>query len=576
MAFIDALVQKGILNRYQVDPILEKAETLDGGLDEALIEAGIDEGAITEIKSEYYNLPVKIIDKDNLSYDVLKYVPEASARHYKFVPVGMDKEVLQIGMVNPDNMEAYNALQFIAAKNNVTFQTFVISLDDFKVVLEGYHSVNSQMDDVVEELESVEDFSGEPGETNTKQLIKDAEDGTAQKKIVEDAPVTKMVAVILRHATEGRASDIHIEGTSAKVKVRFRVDGNLHTSLLLPKAVHSGLVARVKILAKLKIDEKRRPQDGRFPAKIDGRKVDFRVSTFPTAHGEKVVIRILDPERGVKALEETGMASYHVEMVRKALTRPYGLILITGPTGSGKTTTLYSMLREIDREKKNVVSLEDPVEYMVDGMNQSQVRPEIGYSFANGLRSILRQDPDVIMVGEIRDKETAQLAIQAALTGHLVFSTLHTNNAVGVIPRLVDMGVDPYLIAPTLTLSIAQRLAKRMCDDAKQQVELDASIHQMIEKQFEDLPEEVTAGLDLSRPVYEIATSAECPSGTRGRVALYEMFEMDREIERVILEDPSEPALYDVLRRKGMLTMKEDALLKSMDGMVSFTEVNDL
>jgi type IV pilus assembly protein PilB len=270
------------------------------------------------------------------------------------------------------------------------------------------------------------------------------------------------------------------------------------------------------------------------------------------------------------------MADYHLSIVRQALQRPYGMVLVTGPTGSGKTTTLYSMLRELDREKKNVLSLEDPVEYLVDGVSQSQVRPEIGYTFANGLRSILRQDPDIIFVGEIRDKETAELAVQAALTGHLVFSTLHTNSAIGVIPRLVDMGVDPYLIAPTLNLAIGQRLLKRICTGAEKELQTDESVQLMIDDQFSDLPEQYRSQYDLQRRLYEAGTSASCPSGVRGRVAVYEMFTVNSEVESMILKNPTEEALYKVARKYGMLTMKDDAVLKSMNGTIPFHEVNSL
>lgn len=578
MSLLDALADKGLINRYQIDDILAKSEQYDGDLDKAITDFGIDPDALLNVKSEYYDMEKRAVDPKAVSFDILKYIPEDSARYYHFVPIGVSEDgVLEVGVIDPGDMEARNALQFISSKNNVPFKMFLISQPTFEAILDGYRGVTGEVDEAVTELEEnvldVDDSMVEGlAPTGKAETGKKPVDG---EKIVEDAPVTKMVAVILRHAVEGRASDVHIEHTGEKVKVRFRVDGTLHTSLMLPKTVHSAVVARVKILAKLKLDEKRKPQDGRFPAKIAGRKIDFRVSTLPTFHGEKVVIRILDPDRGVKTLEETGMRPEHVKMVRETLKRPYGLVLVTGPTGSGKTTTLYAMLQEIDREERNVISLEDPIEYNVEGMNQSQVRPEIGYTFANGLRSILRQDPDVIMVGEIRDKETAQLAIQAALTGHLVFATLHTNNSIGVIPRLVDMGVDPFLIAPTLQLAMGQRLTKRLCEPPKATPITD-SIKMMIDKQFADYPEEYKKNLPTFDKVHEPEPSEVCPSGMQGRVAVYEMFTMDRELEQVILTDPTEPAIYDVVRKRGMLTMREDALLKSIEGSVPFNEVNNL
>jgi type II secretory ATPase GspE/PulE/Tfp pilus assembly ATPase PilB-like protein len=395
-------------------------------------------------------------------------------------------------------------------------------------------------------------------------------------RVVEEAPVAKITAVILRHATEGGASDVHIEHTGENVRVRFRVDGELFTSLVLPANVHSSVVARIKILANLKLDEKRKPQDGRFSARIDGRKIDFRVSTFPAYYGEKVVMRILDSQKGVQKLDSLGFRPEDLAMVRDALALPYGMILITGPTGSGKSTTLYSMLNELDKETKNIVSLEDPVEYNIGGISQSQVRAEIGYTFATGLRTTLRQDPDIIMVGEIRDKETAQLAIQAALTGHLVFSTLHTNTAIGAIPRLVDMGIDPYLIAPTLVLSIAQRLVKQIYPGAGKEVKNEGAIKIMVEKQFEDLPLEFKKKIDITRSFYEAAPIAESSSGTRGRLPVFEVFKVDKEIESIILKEPTEPRLLEAARKKGMLSVKEDAMLKCMDGLVPFQEVNTL
>jgi type IV pilus assembly protein PilB len=338
--------------------------------------------------------------------------------------------------------------------------------------------------------------------------------------------------------------------------------------------VYSGIVARIKILAKLRLDEKRKPQDGGFSAKVSGRKIDFRVSTLPTYYGEKVVMRILDSDRGVLPLDKLGLSEVNNKMIRDALKRPYGLILITGPTGSGKTTTLYSMMNELDREKTNVVSLEDPVEYHIPEISQSQVMPEIGYTFATGLRSVLRQDPNVIMVGEIRDKETAELAIQAALTGHLVLSTLHTNNALGVVPRLVDMGVDPYLIAPTLILSIAQRLARVICTGGQKPVPIDAALKTMLEKQFADLPDSFRKDLNIfDKPMHEAEPTSDCPSGTRGRAAIFEMYAVDKEMQEVILKNPSEVEIYKVARKNGMLSMREDAILKSTQGIIPLQEV---
>src|SRR3989344_4968184 len=397
------------------------------------------------------DIPFRELKGKKIAPDILRYIPEDSAKHYQFVPIGFKDSVLEVGIVDPDNVEARGAVSFIADKLGVPFKFYLISKADFEDVLMEYAGISSEVGAMLGELDT--ELSGE--DKLSDELMKSAAKARNEPQVdlVEDAPITKIVAVLLRHATDGGASDIHIEPTDTKLRVRFRVDVVLYTSLFLPLSVLDAVVARIKIISNMKLDEKRKPQDGRFSAPIDGVRVDFRVSTFPTYFGEKVVIRILDTEKGVKKIEEIGFSKEHLEIVRRALAKPYGMVLLTGPTGSGKSTTLYSMLNELDREKYNILSFEDPIDYSIPGLSQSQVRPEIDYTFASGLRSILRQDPDIIMVGEIRDKETAQLATQAALTGHLVLSTLHTNNAIGVIPRLVDMGVDPFLIAPTLVLA---------------------------------------------------------------------------------------------------------------------------
>jgi type IV pilus assembly protein PilB len=360
-----------------------------------------------------------------------------------------------------------------------------------------------------------------------------------------------------------------------KTRVRFRVDGVLATSLVLPGNVHEALVARIKILSNLRLDEKRKPQDGRFSAKIDGKKIDFRVSTLPIYYGEKVVMRILDTARGVRDLGDMGFTPDALSKIKAAIERPFGMILISGPTGSGKSTTLYSMLKELDFETDNIMSLEDPVEYNIPGMNQAQIKPEIGFSFATGLRTSLRQDPDVIMVGEIRDKETAQLAVQAALTGHLVLSTIHTNNATGVIPRLIDMGVDPFLIAPTLIMAVAQRLVS-LLHPPGQMLPVEGSIEMMINKSFADLPDQFRKKIQIPKAVYEAVPSPDCPKGTRGRTAVFEILEMNKELEQVILKNPTDVEIMKVARKNGMMTMHEDALLKSFAGQIPFSEVNKI
>jgi type IV pilus assembly protein PilB len=507
---------------------------------------------------------------------VLRYVPEESARHYRFVPLAVEDGVLEVGTTDPDNLEAVEALNFIASRANLPYKFFLISDEDFDRVIAMYKGLTGEVGMALNELQTTITDNESPSSSLEESGAKVEKDAKGEPVIKEDAPVTKIVATILRYAVDGDASDIHIEPTRDELKVRFRVDGVLHTSLKLPKNVERSVVARIKVLASLKLDERRKPQDGRFSATIDDRRIDFRVSTFPTYHGEKVVMRILDRRHEAMTLESLGLTDANVATLRRAISRPYGIIIISGPTGSGKSTTLYAMLEELDREGTNVVSLEDPVEYDVEGVSQSQVRPEIGYTFANGLRSILRQDPDIIMVGEIRDKETAQLAIQAALTGHLVLTTLHTNDAVGIVPRLVDMGVDPYLIAPTLVLSVAQRLVRKRCPDAGNAMPVAGALKAMIDSEFKDVQPQFRNQIPTVEKVYGIAPSATCPNGTRGRIGVFEMLPTSKALEAVILSKPIEEEIYKVAREEGMFTMKEDAIIKMLQGVIPFEEVNTL
>lgn len=570
MAFLEYLTEKGIVTQANLQPIKD-AVSSGTPLDVALKDNGVLPENVLKYKAEYYNVPIKDLSKTNVPFDILKYIPEESAVHYQFAPVAITDGFLEIGMVNPDDLEARDALNFISTKEDMPFKIFLISYDDFQKVLEVYKGLSGEVTKALTELDT--DLSAEGATVSMKKQSSYSGEDT---KIIEDAPVTKIVATILRYAVEGNASDVHVEPLREQVRVRFRVDGVLNTSIILPGKVQAAVVARIKILCQMKLDEKRKPQDGRFSAKIEGRKIDFRVSTFPSYYGEKVVMRILDQEKGVKSLDELGLSERNLLMIKKAIDKPFGMILVSGPTGSGKSTTLYSILKEIDKDTQNVLSLEDPVEYSIQGVSQSQVFPEIGYTFATGLRTTLRQDPDIIMVGEIRDSETAKLAIQAALTGHLVLSTIHTNTAPGIIPRLIDMGVDPYLIPPTLILGVAQRLVRKLAPGAGEPVKIEGSIKMMIDKQFETLPAEYSSLIPHAEEVLKNKPTPEAPTGTRGREAVYEMYEMDREMEEVILKNPIESAVYDIARKRGMLTMKEDAIIKAMQKKIPFEEIAKL
>ncbi|HEX8947136.1 MAG TPA: ATPase, T2SS/T4P/T4SS family [Candidatus Paceibacterota bacterium] len=580
MNTLDLLVQQELVKPEDRGAIEREARAPGGSLDTALAKYGITPETALSTAAEHYHIPYRLLGETRVPGAALKHIPEDSARHYHFVPLGLADGALEVGVTDPDNIEALDALQFISAKSGMPYKLYLVSEADFKKVIDEYQNLTGEVGEALSELETDTVAAAREAEAAAEteaevESLASAE-GKSEENIKADAPVTKIVATILRYAVEGEASDVHIEPSPTKTRVRFRMDGELHTSLELPAKVHPAVVARIKILSQMRLDEKRKPQDGRFSATVSGRRIDFRVSTFPTQSGEKVVMRILDQQKSMETLESIGLEGSVLETVRSFAEQPYGIVLISGPTGSGKSTTLFSILSEVDRETRNVVSLEDPVEYNIEGVAQSQVHPEIGYTFANGLRSILRQDPDVIMVGEIRDKETAQLAVQAALTGHLVFSTIHTNTAADAIPRLIDMGVDPYLIAPTLIAVMGQRLVRKLCKGAGKPFPVTESIRLLLDKEFADLPEKYRATMPQFKEFYRATPTPDCPNGTRGRTAVFEILKMDKELEHIVLTDPTVEKVYTAAREKGMLTMREDAIMKALAGKIPFEEIGTL
>ncbi len=568
---LEILIAKGIITEEVADSVMTAVEESGESPEEALLKAGVAPEDVRNAFAEFYQIPAFVIPEGfSIPDEILGYVQEESAVHYRLIPLKIENDVLLVGVNDPENLQVREVLNFVSTKHDVAYK-FVFMLDsDITKAQQFYSNLKGEVTDALVTLNS--ELDQEIAAT-AEEVAKNAE-APNREHIEEDAPVTKIVATILRYAVDGYASDIHIEPTENKISVRFRVDGELQTSLELPTSVQNAVVARVKILASMRLDERRKPQDGRFSAMFDGRKIDFRVSILPTNHGEKVVMRILDNDTGVRSLEEVGISPHLLEVVRRAVKEPYGIILISGPTGSGKSTTLYAMLGEVDRKTKNVLSLEDPIEYNIEGVSQSQVRPEIGYTFANGLRAALRQDPDIIMVGEIRDKETAQLAIQAALTGHLVLSTIHTNNATGVVPRLIDMGVDPYLIAPTLKLAIAQRLARRIKTGTGVEEPISESTEFMIKEAFKTMPERYRKRIPTNRTIMRPQPTPGCATGLRGRVAVMEALEVNNEIQDLILHNASEDQIYQVARQHGFMSMQEDAIIKALQHTIPYEEMN--
>lgn len=579
MDLLELLRQNGSIDSSLISQLRNELNKPDTDEEQVLVAAGVPMGDILKVKSDYYGVPARDLGNETVPYKILSYIPEESARHYRIVPLALKEGALEVGTVDPDNLEARDALTFISAKLGMPYKLFLISNTDLDRLIGQYKGLSGEVGKALSdiEIETEKEIGDEKGGKSRAIAIDEEEITDTAESISEGAPVTKIVATILQNAAEQRASDIHIEALAEQTRVRFRVDGVLTTNLTLPHKVHSAVVARVKVLSNMRLDEKRKPQDGRFSARISGgEKIDLRVSTFPTYYGEKVVMRILGSVAQQLKLETFGLSERNLKLIRTAIKKPYGLVLISGPTGSGKSTTLYSILNEVDRDHQNVLSLEDPVEYTIPGVSQSQVRPEIGYTFANGLRTTLRQDPNIIMVGEIRDSETANLAVQAALTGHLVLSTIHTNNSIGIVPRLLDMGVEPYLIPPVLILGMAQRLVKTLCKDGGRRVKADESMQKMIKEEFEDLPEEYRKGLPDLSEFSRLQPTEDCPTGTQGRVAVMEMFDMNPELERAILENKPEEEMFAAVRKQGMLTMKEDAIIKSASGIIPFEEVNTL
>ena len=495
---------------------------------------------------------------------LFKFIPRDSADLYKIVPLKQEEDILYVGAVKPDDLDARDALNFITTGQNLQYKIQKIDEKLFQILLGQYDNADFSVDETLEQLI-------EEGEENVLLGIEDEDESGGDNVIREEAPVIKLVSTILAQAVAKGVSDIHIEPKEKSATVRYRLDGILQDQMKFSRKILDSFVARIKILSNLRIDERRRPQDGRFSSRIKDNRVDFRVAILPTVNGEKVILRVLDKQKGLRDLASVGLEETAYERILRTIKRPYGLVLATGPTGAGKTTTLYAILSMTDRINQNIVSLEDPVEYRLEGVNQSNIRPEIGYTFATGLRSVLRADPDQIFVGEIRDKETANLAVQAALTGHLVYSTLHTNSAIGAVSRLINFGIDPFLLAPTLSLVIGQRMVRRLDGEGKE-MPINKGMKTHLEKQFADLPQRYRSKIPDFTSFRDPVPSENSPSGMRGRIGVFEVFEVDEEIRSIIFTDPIETKMYEAARKKGFMTMGEDAIVKSLKGAIPFSE----
>lgn len=545
-----------------------KAQKTGKNIEQVLVHDGfIKEEDLIHLKAYILGIPFINLEKEKIPIEVLKIIPQPIARKHNIVAYRKEGNNLEVAMLNPEDIQT---IDFIRKKTNLKILPRLTTPASIKNVLMQYEeSLEQEFGSIIKEQASeIKHVKTEEKKEEKEQL----------KKAAQELPIIKIVDVLLKHAVLQRASDIHIEPQEKEVVVRYRIDGILHDAMILPKRVHPGIVARIKVLSSLKLDEHRLPQDGRFKIETPEYKISFRVSILPTFYGEKIVMRLLPETTKALSLEELGFWGDALEKVYLNIRRPHGLILVTGPTGSGKTTTLYSILDILNTPEVNISTIEDPIEYTMPRINQSQVKPEIGFTFAAGLRTLVRQDPDIIMVGEIRDKETVELAINAALTGHLVLSTLHTNTAAGAIPRMIDMGVEPFLIASTLKLVIAQRLVRRLSSETetyhlkKEEIERFSKMYNM-DKILKALKKEKIIKEDQGWEDITFAKPKDQKKGYKGRIGIYEVLSVSEAIRELILKEVSADEIQNQAEKEGMLTMFEDGFVKAARRITSIEEV---
>ncbi len=568
---LQILEKQGKITANQIDEIVQTAASTKAEVADILVEKKIvTREELTQILAQIYNLEYANLTEKELAEEVLHIIPLDVANNYKIVCFDRVKRTICVGLTDPNNYKAIEAVEFLAKRQSLKVKYFLISLASFHHAIGQYKNLSKEISSALETRAQ---------KTEEEEARRKEKEGEAPSEVVKSAPVAKIVSVIMRHAVEGRASDIHIEPLFRETRVRYRIDGILHTSLTLPRSIHNAIVARIKVLANLKLDETRVPQDGRIREIINGKEIDFRVSILPLLDSEKVVMRIFDLSRGAPKLEELGFMGVNLEAILENIKKPFGLILVTGPTGSGKSTTLFSMVNMINKEGINISTIEDPIEYHIPGANQSQVRPEVGYTFASGLRSLLRQDPDVIMVGEIRDQETAELAIHAGLTGHFVLSTLHTNDAIGAIPRLLDMGVEAFLLGSTLNAVIAQRLARKICENCKEKVELPAEVKEEAKKALANTPRDYIKKFvkDFDENNLQFYRGKGCPrcgsTGYSGRIAVAEVLDINDKLREMIIKHGKSITEREVRQTQTFISMYEDGLIKALMGLTSLEEV---
>ncbi|NQT23495.1 MAG: Flp pilus assembly complex ATPase component TadA [Candidatus Omnitrophica bacterium] len=555
---IESLKKADVLKKEHLDKAISIQQRKGGNLGKILVGLGyISYDDLMIFLSQQLNIPPIKLAKYKIDHDLIKFIPEKIARQYKLIPISKLANRLTVAMADPTNIMAMDDIKELT---HFFIDIVIASQQDIENAITQYYGVTSEADisKIIKEGESVGDI-----EVIDEEDQIDISEITVESK---KAPIVKVVSMILNEALNKRASDIHIEPQERSLRVRYRVDGQLQEALNLPKSNQNAIIARVKIMSRLDITETRLPQDGRFKIKFKDRDVDFRVSVLPIAFGNKIVLRALDRSSLEIGLEKLGFLPEPLEKFKTALKRPYGMILITGPTGSGKSTTLYSILNKLNTPDRNIVTIEDPVEYQLEGITQVQAKPEIGLTFANGLKSLLRQSPDIVMVGEIRDFETADVAIKASLTGQLVFSTLHTNDAPSAVTRLIDMGVEPFLIASSVIMTAAQRLCRKICPYCKKEVQIPKVALERIDKSLAERSKKLK--------FYAGSGCRRCnDTGYLGRMGTLETFIVDDNIRKLILERTSADKIKNYAISKGMGTMRENALKKFEMGLTTLGEV---
>jgi len=558
----------GLVTESQINEAIAESGQTGKKLGDILIEKKIvTADQLRQLFSYILGIPFVNIEKEIIPKEILQSIPEPIAKKYKIVAFKKTGTELKVAMLNPEDIQT---IDFIRKKTGLRVSTCITTEKGIENALKQYEqSLKAEFGDIIEK--------NAPGVSGDDAL----------EKVARELPIIRIVEALLKHAILQDASDIHIEPDEKEVRIRYRIDGMLHDAMNLPKTVLAGIVARIKILSNLKLDEHRLPQDGRFKIEQDGRRIAFRVSILPVYSGEKIVMRLLDEGSKGLTLEAMGLWGEALEKIHRAIKRPNGMILVTGPTGSGKTTTLYTVMDILNTPKVNISTVEDPIEYKMPRINQTQVIPQIGLTFSQGLRALLRQDPDIIMVGEIRDKETVEMAIHAAMTGHLVLSTLHTNSAAGAVPRLIDMGAEPFLIASTVNVTMAQRLVRKLCPDCRQSFTLDQDLLKSLGEELNldrvldiaarnnFIDKNMATARDWSKINFFRSTGCDRCSreGYKGRLGIFEVMELDEEIAKMVSAKADSNEIENKSIEKGMIKMIEDGMIKALQGTTSIEEV---